>query len=164
MFGSNRSGANAYANVGVETGVMAANPHKLIVMLFEGAIAALSSALVHMKARRIADKGKAISKAITIIDNGLRASLDKKVGGDIALNLDALYGYMSERLLKANLENSPEMVAEVVKLLSDLKEAWEAIAPAPSAQSATAPAPAAVRPQAQGYDAIGPRTAAFVSA
>jgi len=157
MFGSNRSGANAYANVGVETGVMAANPHKLIVMLFEGAIAALASALVHMKAGRIADKGKAISKAISIVDNGLRASLDKKVGGEIALNLDALYGYMSERLLQANLTNSPELVDEVAKLLGSLKEAWESIDPAPAMA-------AAARPQAPGFDNPGTRTTAFVSA
>lgn len=163
MFGSNRSGANAYANVGVETGVMAASPHKLIVMLFEGALAALSSALVHMKARRIADKGKAISKAINIIDNGLRASLDKEVGGEIALNLDALYSYMSERLLQANLNNSPETIEEVMKLLGDLKGAWESIAPAPAAAAAAA-APAMARPQAAGYDTLGPRTAGFMSA
>lgn len=163
MFGSNRSGANAYANVGVETGVMAASPHKLIVMLFEGALAALSSALVHMKARRIADKGKAISKAINIIDNGLRASLDKEVGGEIALNLDALYSYMSERLLQANLNNAPETIEEVMKLLGDLKGAWESIAPAPVAAVAAA-APAMARPQAAGYDTLGPRTAGFMSA
>jgi len=164
MFGSNnRNGANAYANVGVETGVMAANPHKLIVMLFEGALAALSSSLVHMKAKRIADKGKAISKAITIIDNGLRASLDKEVGGDIALNLDALYGFMSERLLQANLNNSTEIIEEVMKLLGDLKETWEKIAPAAPAAAAAA-APVAARPQAAGYDTLGPRTSAFASA
>ena len=160
MFGTKRSGANAYANVGVETGVMAASPHKLITMLFEGAIAALSAALVHMEAKSIANKGKSISKAISIIDNGLRASLDKNVGGEIAANLDALYGYMSDRLLQANLNNSPEMVREVITLLGDLKGAWEAIVPATTAQEASAPA---ARPQAQGYDALAPRTSAFVS-
>ena len=161
MFGTKRSGANAYANVGVETGVMAASPHKLITMLFEGAIAALSAALVHMEAKSIAAKGKAISKAISIIDNGLRASLDKNVGGEIATNLDALYGYMSDRLLQANLGNSPEMVHEVITLLADLKGAWEAIVPTSAQQDAGAPAMPA---QAQGYDALAPRTAAFASA
>ena len=161
MFGTKRSGANAYANVGVETGVMAASPHKLITMLFEGAIAALSAALVHMDAKSIAAKGTAISKAITIIDNGLRASLDKNVGGEIAINLDALYTYMSERLLQANLDNSSEMIREVITLLADLKGAWESIIPANAVQEETAPA---ARPQAQGYDTLAPRTSAFVSA
>lgn len=129
MFGSMRSGANAYANVGVETGVMAASPHKLIAMLFDGALVALSTALVQMKAKNIAAKGKAISKAISIIDNGLRASLDKNVGGEIALSLDALYEYMSSRLLQANLDNQPALIEEVQRLLTELKSAWEAIDP-----------------------------------
>ena len=161
MFGTPRGGANAYAHVGIETGVMAASPHKLIVMLFDGAIVALSTALVQMEAKNIAAKGKSISKAINIIDNGLRASLDKEVGGEIALNLDALYAYMSERLLQANLNNAPEMIQEVIKLLTDLKGAWESIAPG---AATAAPEPAAVRPQAQAYDAPGPRAGAFASA
>lgn len=161
MFGTKRSGASAYANVSVETGVMAASPHKLITMLFEGAIAALSAALVQMDAKNIAAKGQAISKAITIIDNGLRASLDKNVGGEIALNLEALYTYMSQRLLQANLDNSSEMIREVITLLADLKGAWEAIVPASAVPEPGAPA---ARPQAQGYDALAPRTSAFVSA
>jgi flagellar protein FliS len=130
MFGSTRSGANAYAKVGIETGVTAASPHKLIVMLFDGALAALATALHHMNAGNIAGKGQAISKAITIIDSGLRASLNKDVGGEIAQSLDALYEYMSNRLLTANLNNQPEIIEEVQRLLKDLKGAWEAIAPA----------------------------------
>ena len=161
MFGTKRSGANAYANVGVETGVMAASPHKLITMLFEGAIAALSAALVHMEARSIAAKGIAISKAISIIDNGLRASLDKNVGGEIATNLDALYTYMSDRLLQANLSNSQEAVREVITLLADLKGAWESISPTNAVHEAAAP----VAPvPAQGYDNLVLRNAAFASA
>ncbi|RJG05965.1 flagellar export chaperone FliS [Noviherbaspirillum cavernae] len=134
MFGSARSGANAYAKVGIETGVVAASPHKLIVMLFDGALAALASALQHMKAgNAITAKGQAISKAITIIDSGLRASLDKNVGGEIAQNLDALYEYMSGRLLMANLHNDTTIIEEVQRLLNELKGAWEAIDPAAGA-------------------------------
>ncbi len=124
MFGSPARGANAYANVGIETGVAAATPHKLIVMLFDGALVAVTTALAHMQAKNIAAKGQAISKAIMIIDSGLRASLDKKVGGQIAVSLDSLYEYMSNRLLIANLKNQPEILEEVHKLLSDLKGAW----------------------------------------
>ena len=110
MFGSPARGANAYANVGIETGVAAATPHKLIVMLFDGALVAVTTGIVQMKAKNIAAKGQAISKAIMIIDSGLRASLDKKVGGQIAASLDALYEYMSNRLLIANLKNQPRLV------------------------------------------------------
>src|SRR3546814_12141585 len=77
MFGSMQGGANAYAKVGMETGVIAANPHQLIVMLFEGAQAALNNALQHMQTGNIAEKGKAISKAIMIIE---RRSEERRVG------------------------------------------------------------------------------------
>src|SRR4051812_8430739 len=98
MFGSIQHGANAYAKVGVETGVAAASPHHLISMLFDGALIAVAHASQHMKAGNIADKGTAISKAIMIINDGLRTSLNKTAGGEIAHRLDALYEYLSRRL------------------------------------------------------------------
>ncbi|HVK94228.1 MAG TPA: flagellar export chaperone FliS [Noviherbaspirillum sp.] len=153
MFGSTNSGANAYAKVGMETGVVAASPHKLIVMLFDGALAASATALHQISTGNIAGKGQALSKAITIIDSGLRASLDKNVGGEIAQNLDALYEYMSNQLMKANLHNEPAMIEEVQRLLKDLKSAWEAIDPAAAVTPATQPtAPAA----ASAFDAAAP--------
>ena len=127
MFGSRQTGVNAYAKVGIETGVLAASPHKLIVMLFDGALVSISNALVNMRAGTIGEKGKAISKAIMIIDSGLRASLDKKVGGEIAEGLDALYEYMSGRLLTANLKNDPAILEEVQRLLTELRDAWNQI-------------------------------------
>jgi flagellar protein FliS len=127
MFGTARSNANTYATVGMETGVVAANPHKLIVMLFDGAKAAVANAMQQMNNSETAAKGRAISQAIAIIDSGLRASLDKASGGDIAVSLDALYEYMSNRLLMANLNNDPAILEEVSNLLSQLREAWEAI-------------------------------------
>ena len=154
MFGSMKSGANAYAKVGMETGVIAANPHKLIVMLFEGAQVALNSALQHMQAGNVPEKGKAITKAIMIIDNGLRASLDKSVGGQIAVNLDSLYEYMSNRLLVANLNNQPEIIQEVLTLLHDIKSAWEEIAPQSDAHT-SAPVAQPVK-AASSYDALAP--------
>lgn len=127
MFGTMKRGVNAYANVGLETGIASASPLKLIIMLYDGALAALLGAKVNMAAGNIAAKGSAISKAITIIDNGLRASLDRGAGGEIADNLDALYDYMSRRLLQANLQNDVAIVEEVHRLLADLRSAWVAI-------------------------------------
>ena len=127
MFGTMKRGVNAYANVGLETGIASASPHKLIVMLYDGALVALLGARSNIAAGNIAAKGAAISKAITIIDNGLRASLDKSAGGEIAENLDALYDYMSRRLLQANLKNDVAIVDEVHGLLADLRGAWVAI-------------------------------------
>lgn len=149
MFGSMQRGVNAYAKVGLETGVSAASPHKLIVMLYDGALVSILSAITNMKAGNVAAKGAAVSKAINIVDNGLRAALDKKVGGEIAENLDALYEYISARLLKANLENDPAILEEVHALLSDLRDAWNAIAPQaaqPAAAPAASAAPASLRP------------------
>ena len=157
MFGSTRSGANAYAKVGLETGVVAASPHKLIVMLFEGAIVAINNAKTHMKAGQFEDKGKAITKAVLIVDEGMRASLDKKAGGDIAANLDALYAYIIQCLMRANLRNDQALLDEALVLLTDLKGAWDAI----GASTKPAPAPA---PRAMAYDGLAPRASSYVSA
>lgn len=127
MYSASSYGANAYARVGLETGVVAASPHKLILMLYEGASIALSSALAHMRNDEINARGEAISKAIAIISSGLRASLDVKAGGKLAEQLDALYEYMCHRLLLANLHNKPEYIEEVARLLGELSEAWESI-------------------------------------
>jgi flagellar protein FliS len=137
MFGTTKRGVNAYANVGLETSVASASPHKLIVMLYDGALVAVMSALMHMKAGNIPEKGKSISHAITIIDSGLRASLDKSAGGEIAEGLDALYKYMNARLLSANIHNDTAALEEVQRLLADLRETWNAIgAPAPAVNPA----------------------------
>lgn len=163
MFGSINGGANAYAKVGMETGVVAADPHKLIVMLFEGAQVALVNALLHMEKGNIAEKGKAISSAIMIIENGLRASLDKSVGGDIANNLDALYEYMSNRLLVANLNNQPDVVREVQVLLADIKGAWDQIGNT-AAESPAAAAEQAASNEPRLYGAIASNTSRLMKA
>lgn len=159
MFGSAQNGVNAYAKVGIETGVVAASPHKLIVMLYEGAMIAVSMAAQHMRARNIPAKGQAISKAVMIIESGLRASLDKNAGGEIAQSLDSLYEYMGNRLLLANLKNQPEILEEVHGLLSELKSAWDEIGKTVNANPAE-PAKVAV----SSYDALMPRSTTFVSA
>lgn len=127
MFGFKNNGANVYAQMGLETGVVAASSNKLVVMLYEGAISACRNAITHMHNQDIQHKGEMISKAILIIESGLRLSLDKKAGGEIAQSLDALYAYMTQRLTMANIHNQKALVEEVIGLLRDLKSAWEAI-------------------------------------
>jgi flagellar secretion chaperone FliS len=119
--------ANTYANVDLETSVQGANPHRLILMLFEAAILSVNKAQRYMEVENIAMKGMTISKAIQIIDEGLSASLDESQGGDLAKQLKDLYSYMSRRLLLASMRNEPAGLVEVAKLLSELKEAWAAI-------------------------------------
>jgi flagellar protein FliS len=135
MFAQRRNPALAYAKVGLETGVASADPVKLILMLFDGALLAISSATQHMEHEEVASKGKAIAHAISIIDGGLKASLDVKAGGDLAEQLDALYEYMCSRLAYANLKNSKPALDEVSQLLGELKGAWEEIAKKPVAHS-----------------------------
>ena len=127
---------STYQRVGVETGVESANPHKLILMLFEGAQEALARAKMHMKHNEIAEKGEMISKAIMIIDHGLKASLDMNAGGEMAYRLQALYDYMTNRLLMANVQNNPEIINEVNNLLKELHEAWNAIGDSDEAKEA----------------------------
>lgn len=133
MFGALPSGAHAYTRLDIETGVLTATPHQLTAMLFDGAIGALHQALAEMRQGHIDAKGRAISKAIMIIDSGLRASLDKTAGGQLAEQLDALYEYMSRRLLLANLRHDTAMIEEVQRLLGELRAGWQAIADTPAA-------------------------------
>lgn len=143
MFGTPKRGVGAYATVGLETGVAAASPHKLVIMLYDGVCVALLSAINHIKNPNVAAKGAALSKAIAIIDNGLRASLDKKAGGEIAANLDSLYDYMSRRLLEANIKNDITIIEEIHGLMASLREAWVAIGDKP--ENAGAPTASAVQ-------------------
>ncbi|HWT55014.1 MAG TPA: flagellar export chaperone FliS [Rhodocyclaceae bacterium] len=139
MFAS-RNAASTYAQVGVETGVGSASPHKLILMLYDGAIVALSSAKRHLAENDVAAKGQDLSKAIEIISNGLCASLDIKAGGELAERLFSLYDYMTIRLLHANLHNDLAAIEEVSRLLGELRSAWEEIAADPVVVSANRPA------------------------
>ncbi|AUG09837.1 flagellar export chaperone FliS [Pseudomonas sp. S09G 359] len=119
--------ANAYAKVGVESGILAASPHQRIVMLFDSYQASIRIARLHMQAGHIAEKGKAITKAINIVSQGLRASLDLEQGGDIAVQLDQLYDYVVRVLLRANLNNDDTALTTAAELLENVAAAWLAI-------------------------------------
>lgn len=129
MFSPGHAGASAYARVGVETGVMGASPHRLIVLLYQGARQAIAQARMHLQNGNVAERGMAISKAIRIVESGLQQSLNMEVGGEIAQRLNALYSYMTRRLFEANINTSETMLIEVDGLLSTLEEAWIGIAP-----------------------------------
>lgn len=129
MYTNSRSAAHAYADIGLETGVVAASPHQLIVMLYEGAELSIRMAITHVNEGDIAKKCAAISKASHIIVDGLRAALDLRQGSDIAVQLDGLYDYMNQRLMLANLNNQTAPLEEVLGLLQELHGAWSQIAP-----------------------------------
>lgn len=117
-----------YRQLGLQSQIEAANPHRLIQMLMEGLLTKLSASKYCMEENNIAGKGENISMAISII-GGLRSSLDKDNGGEIAENLNNLYDYMERRLLEANLRSDVTIINEVMSLLNEIKSAWVAVAP-----------------------------------
>jgi len=123
------SGVQAYQKVGLESAVLSASPHQLVVMLFDGAHSALVRARLFLEQGNIPAKGEALSKAINIIDNGLKAGLNMEVESDLPENLAALYDYMVRRLLHANLRNDAEAIVEVEVLLNNIADAWKQIGP-----------------------------------
>ncbi|MGN8083470.1 flagellar export chaperone FliS [Variovorax sp. 22077] len=126
-----RTGAGAYARLGVETSVMSASPHQLITMLFDGAKTAIGMARHHMAAGETQAKGNAISKAIGIVDNGLKAALDAdaagEAGAELVGNLSALYDYVVQQLFRANLHNDVRALDEADRLLENIASAWQEI-------------------------------------
>lgn len=128
-FGTGFGGASAYQQVAVETSVASADPHKLIVLLFEGAEAAIRLAKCKIAENDVPAKGSAISQAIQIVAEGLRASLDIEAGGELAERLSALYDYIAARLLWANAKNDVAALDECLNLLGEIHSAWSAIAP-----------------------------------
>lgn len=123
------SGVQAYQKVGLESAVLSASPHQLVVMLFDGAYSALVRARLFLEQGDIPAKGEALSKAINIIDNGLKAGLNMEADSDLPANLAALYDYMVRRLLHANLRNDVEAIVEVKGLLNNIADAWKQIGP-----------------------------------
>lgn len=130
MFTAARNAASAYRKLGLETSVSDADPHTLIGMLYDGALNAIGQARAALREGRIADKGEATGRAVRIIEEGLKASLDLRAG-ELADNLHALYEYMARRLLTANLHNDDACYAEVGAMLGQLSDAWKQIGPRP---------------------------------
>jgi flagellar protein FliS len=122
----NHQAMKQYHSLGMKTSVEDATPHRLIQMLMDGALDKIAAARGFMERGEIPQKGAHISWAISIID-GLRVSLDKSVGGEIAQNLDDLYNYMMTRLTEANLKNDTNYLNEVSSLLRQIKGAWDAM-------------------------------------
>lgn len=141
MFSTMSNPAAAYRKAGIETQVETRDSHKLVLMLFEGALLQISSAGIFIRQNEVTRKGEAIGKAINIIDGGLRACLDYKAGGELADKLGALYEYMCNRLLHANLHNDQGALDEVSALLMEIKSAWEEIADDPAVLSRNKVAP-----------------------
>ena len=121
------SAVNSYASVKVHSGVESASPHRLIQMLFEGALERIAQAKGAIAQKQFERKGELINKAAAIV-GGLQGSLNDNEGGALAANLDSLYDYIIRRLTQANYENSLDQLDECARLLGEIKSAWDAIA------------------------------------
>ena len=119
--------AAAYKAVGVETRVSQANPHVLVDMLFDGLLQALRAARGALERGDIAAKGKQISIAVRILDEGLRSCLNLDKGGELATNLSDLYGYCVSRLTQANARNDDKALGEVILLIEPVASGWKQI-------------------------------------
>jgi flagellar secretion chaperone FliS len=113
----------AYQTVSVHGGVAAADPHRLILMLLDGALERIASAKGAMENGAAETRTRLLHRVVSIVDE-LRGSLNFEAGGAIAANMADLYDYSSRQLLRANLENRPELLDEVSHLLREIRSAW----------------------------------------
>ncbi len=116
-------GFDGYGAVQVATDVATADNVKLILMLFDGLLESLAVATGHIQYGNVAEKGKAIARASRIV-LGLQGALDFERGGELAVHLDELYGYVNRRLIHANAHNDLEAINEVRSLVAEIRDAW----------------------------------------
>jgi flagellar protein FliS len=116
-----------YRQLGIESEVSNASPHRLIQLLFEGALGRLAAAQGAIERGDLAAKGELLGKAISIV-GGLRSSLDMSAG-ELSERLDQLYEYINLKLLEASTQNDADKVNEAIQLLKTVKSGWDEIAP-----------------------------------
>lgn len=136
-FAARNQRASMYAKVGLETDVQSASPHRLVAMLFDGVFDAMKQATQAIEGGNVELKNRALSRAVRILDEGLRAGLDLSAG-QLAVDLRELYGYVCKRLTQANLHSDVAAIEECQRLLSPVREAWAAIAQTPAALGSNA--------------------------
>jgi flagellar secretion chaperone FliS len=120
---TSNSSLSAYRSVAAHSGVAAADPHRLIVMLMDGALERIGSAKGAIEHGEAGSRNHLIARAVDILQE-LRASLNFESGGEIASNLADLYDYASKQLVRANLTSKPELLDEVANLLRQIRSAW----------------------------------------
>ena len=116
-------GINAYRKGNLKQDVSEADPHKLTLMLLQGALDRIAYAKGAMERKELIEKADYISKASAIIIH-LRDTLDLELGGEVANNLFSLYNYMVEQLGNAHVKNDLKILDEVSSLLTPIRDAW----------------------------------------
>ncbi|WP_101049385.1 flagellar export chaperone FliS [Macromonas nakdongensis] len=123
-FPSNRA-ASAYRNVGLQTRAPQHDQHQLVTMMFESVLESLARARGAIEQGDTATKVQQVAKAIRIVQEGLRTSLDLENGGELAGNLANLYDYAVMRMTQANAMNDTRALEEVAQLIKPVAEAWQ---------------------------------------
>ena len=123
---ANQKAIASYGDVKVTTGVSSANSVQLIQMLFDGLLESLAATKGHIQNGAIVEKGKSIARASRIVI-GLQGALDFERGGDLANNLNELYGYVTRRLLHVNARNDLDALEEIFGLMNEIRSAWEGV-------------------------------------
>lgn len=158
---------SAYRNVGLETSGATHDQHQLVSMMFESVMESLAVARGAIEFGDTTQKIKQIDRAVRIIQEGLRTSLDLDNGGELAQNLAALYDYAVVRLAQANASNDAAKLQEVAQLIKPVAEAWAQIrsqqtAPAAANDTVRDAAPSKPSPAANKYMAA-PRAYAMMA-
>ncbi|GAC27168.1 flagellar export chaperone FliS [Brumicola pallidula] len=119
-------GINAYKKDSLKQDIASADPHRLTLMLMQGALDRMAYSKGCMERKDFAGKAEHLSRVNAILLN-LRDTLDLDVGGDVAQNLYALYEFMIRQLQDANVQNNLQTIDEVINLLLPIKKAWASI-------------------------------------
>lgn len=121
--------SNAYQQIGVASAVDSASPHRLVGMLYDGLLESIAQARGALRNGDVEAKCRSVNRAVRIVEEGLKGGLDTGAGGEIATNLNMLYGYVSQRLTMANLRSDEAMLQECAGLIEPLRDAWLQIGP-----------------------------------
>ncbi|AQS38905.1 flagellar biosynthetic protein FliS [Shewanella psychrophila] len=121
-----RRSLQSYRKVSLDNEIAVASPHRIIQMMFEGALQRIAQSRYAIGNNDLATKGLNIGKAIGII-NGLNSSLNMDAGGEMIGNVSALYDFMLRRLSEANINNDIQALDDVSEILRTIKEGWDAI-------------------------------------
>ncbi|GIU09888.1 MULTISPECIES: flagellar export chaperone FliS [unclassified Shewanella] len=121
-----RGSLQSYRKVSLDSSINVASPHKIIQMMFAGALERLVQGRYAIEQSNLELKGVSLGKAISIVA-GLNSSLNMEAEGDVAGNLSALYDFMLRRISDANINNDVQAIDDAMDVLRTIKEAWDAI-------------------------------------
>ncbi len=114
---------NAYKQTTLDARAAAANPHEMVRMLLDGLLEEIERTRGFMERKSFEDKGKSVNKCLNIV-HGLDSMLDLENGGEVASSLNRLYDYCSRQLVSASVQNSPDNLDPIIKVVSNVRAGW----------------------------------------